>query len=343
MKKRFLTVFKYLLFLGLGIFLVWWSLHKIPDENWPQFKEAIATARYWIFAPVFFIICGSHLLRAYRWRMLMQPMGYRPSLLNTFCAVMIGYLANLAVPRLGEVLKCTILARYEQVPADKLVGTIVAERAFDMVFLVIIFSLALVFQYDIVMSYSAQLLNALFGADNGGISMYKVVLGVLLIALVFVVVKFLLRRFGKYNFVIALRKVFKGIWQGLVSVKDLQQKTPFVLASFGIWLLYLGGTWMGFYATRGTETLGPDVALAALAFGSIGMIITPGGFGSYAVLVALILTSNNISNELALANGNLQWFAQFIIVLIVGFLCLGILPYINKNNLPRETNHHRTP
>src|SRR5687767_5486886 len=139
MKKRLLGFLKYLLFLGLGVFLVWWSLHQIPPEKWDDFKKAFATARYWLLVPVFFILTLSHLLRAMRWKILMEPLGYAPSLVNTFFAVMVGYLANLAVPRLGEILKCTILARYEKVPAEKLVGTIVAERAFDLVCLILIF------------------------------------------------------------------------------------------------------------------------------------------------------------------------------------------------------------
>ncbi len=342
MKKKILNLLKYLLFIGLGIFLVWWSLNKIPDENWPSFKNAIATARFWIFIPVFFILIASHLLRAYRWRMLMRPLGYKPSLLNTFFAVMIGYLANIAVPRLGEVLKCTILARYEKVPANNLVGTIVAERAFDVLFLGLLFILALIFQYDIVMSYSSYLFNILFAEKNGGISFLKISFAIAVIVALLILIKIWFNRYRHIGLVITIKQVIKGIWKGLVSVKDLNQKTPFLLSSMGIWLLYIGGTWLGFYATRGTEDLGIGVAITALAFGSIGMIITPGGFGSYALLVSLILTKNNIPEEIALANGNLQWFAQFIIVLVIGFLSLGLLPYFNKHITRHETNRNNT-
>jgi len=143
MKNKLLTIFKYLFFLGLGIFLVWWSIHKMDDKNWQECKTALQSARFILFIPVFFILVASHISRAIRWKILMKPMGYSPSLINTFFAVMIGYLANLAVPRLGEVLKCTILGKYEKVPADKLVGTILIERAIDVVSLLIVFIIAL--------------------------------------------------------------------------------------------------------------------------------------------------------------------------------------------------------
>src|SRR5688572_10836212 len=132
MNKRLLNFFKYMLFLGLGVFLVWWSFLQIPGGKWEEFKSAFATANYVLLIPVFFILLISHILRAWRWQMLMRPMDHHPTLPNTFFAVMIGYLANFAVPRLGEVLKCTILAKYEKVPVEKLMGTIVAERAFDV-------------------------------------------------------------------------------------------------------------------------------------------------------------------------------------------------------------------
>lgn len=272
----------------------------------------------------------------------MQPLGYKPALANTFCAVMIGYLANLAVPRLGEVLKCTILAKYEKVPADKLVGTIVAERAFDLIFLCITFLLALLLQYEIVAHYSTFLFNKLFAAENGSVSFLKVTIAIGGILLLLVIVRAWLNRYRHLGLVVSIKQVLRGVWAGLISVKDLKQKWPFLLSSIGIWTLYAGGTWLGFYGTHGTESLGLDVAIAALAFGSIGMIMTPGGFGSYAFLVSLILTKNGIPNEIALANGNLQWFAQFIIVLIVGFISLALLPYINKNRVSHAEHQHRT-
>src|SRR4051794_25346284 len=101
MNKKILNILKYLSFLGLGVFLVWWSLHQIPPDKWKDFQTAFSTAKYGLLVSVFFILSMSHFLRAVRWKMLILPMGYNPSLVNTFFAVMIGYLANLAVPRLG--------------------------------------------------------------------------------------------------------------------------------------------------------------------------------------------------------------------------------------------------
>ncbi len=342
MIKKIVSVLKYLLFIGLGVFLVWWSLDKIPEKNWPIFINALTTARYWVVVPVFFILIASHVLRAYRWQMLIKPLGYRPGLLNTFFAVMIGYLANLAVPRLGEVLKCTILARYEKVPADKLVGTIVAERAFDILFLLIIFLFAFILQYDIVSHYGGILFKKVF-TGTGTLSIGKILIAIVIVLVLLLLLRAWFNRNRHLSIISMITQVFKGIWDGLVSVQYIKNKWLFFAASAGIWLLYVGGTWLGFYATIGTQNLGIDVAVAALAFGSIGMILTPGGFGSYAVFLALIISKNNVPNEIALANGNLQWFAQFIIILLIGFLSLGLLPYFNKHIVSNEKsrNHYQ--
>ena len=156
MNKRLIPILQFIVFFGLGLFLVWWSIHKMDDKNWQDCKNALHHAKYFLFIPVFFILTLSHISRAIRWKILMKPMGYAPRLLNTFCAVMVGYLANLAIPRLGEVLKCTILGKYEKVPPDKLIGTILVERAVDLVSLLIIFVIALLSQADIIGAYAKR-------------------------------------------------------------------------------------------------------------------------------------------------------------------------------------------
>src|SRR5262245_5142684 len=114
MHKRIFAILQYILFLGAGVFLVWWSIDKLSKDQYTDFVNALKTANYYLLIPVFFILIASHFSRAIRWKILMRSMGYSPKTSNTFCAVMIGYLANFAFPRLGEVLKCTILGKYEK-------------------------------------------------------------------------------------------------------------------------------------------------------------------------------------------------------------------------------------
>src|SRR4029079_6247937 len=135
MSKKIINILQYAFFLGLGIFLLWLTLRK---SDWNSIINDLSAANYMFLITATLMLVLRSFLRALRWKILMEPLGYNPSTLNTFLAVFVGYWANLAVPRLGEVLKCTILARYEKIPADKLIGTIVAERAIDVCSLVVI-------------------------------------------------------------------------------------------------------------------------------------------------------------------------------------------------------------
>ncbi|GMV77838.1 MAG: membrane protein [Chitinophagaceae bacterium] len=334
MNKTLANSIKYIFFLGLGLFLLWLSFHNIRSnpEQWKEFKQSLSTANYVLFIPVFFILVLSHIVRALRWRILIEPMGYKISTPNTFFAVMIGYMANMAVPRLGEVLKCTLLARYEKVPAEKIIGTMVAERAIDALSLGIVFLLALVFQFNVVIAAYHELQILMAGKPNESMSQTKLIilLSIVIVFLLITIWMFVTKRFQKIF--TAIKKIIKGVWEGLISTTKLRQKKLFFLYSFLIWFLYLSGTWIGFYATKGTVGLGIDAALSCLAFASIGMIITPGGIGAYAALIAITLSLQipSIPNAIGYANGTLQWFAQCIIVLVVGFICMALLPWYNK-------------
>jgi uncharacterized membrane protein YbhN (UPF0104 family) len=315
-------------FFLLGIALIWWSLHQIPAEEWTKFTLALKQSKLWIVFPVFIILALSHFLRALRWRLIMEPLGYQPSIANTYLAVLIGYLANLAIPRLGEVLKCTLLAKYEKVPAEKIVGTIVAERAFDVISLGIVFLLALGLQFNVIEAGWNQLKNqttaSVMDSNEGDWKMYLLLgIGIVLIALFFILRKRI------PTILASIKKIISGIWEGVMSATKLKQHNLFFLYSFGIWFLYLLATYVGLYATAGTES-SFATAISCLAYASIGMILTPGGIGAYAYFMAKVLELNGVDYTLGLANGTLQWFSQFLIVIVLGGISLIILPIINK-------------
>jgi uncharacterized protein (TIRG00374 family) len=313
-------------FFFIGILLIWWSLHQIPPQEWDKFKLSLQHSRFWIILPVFFILSLSHFLRALRWRLIMEPLGYQPGIVNTFLAVLIGYLANLAIPRLGEVLKCTLLSKYENVPADKIVGTIVAERAFDVLCLGLVFLLALTLQFTVIQTGWQQLQSiTTSGASNNNQLFIEIIIGILIAT---VLLFFVFRK--KLKTVTAtIKNILMGVWQGIMSATKLKKHNLFFFYSFGIWFLYSLATYIGLYGTIGTES-SFSTAISCLAYASIGMIITPGGIGAYAYFMAKVLELNGIDYTLGLANGTLQWFSQFLIVLVLGGVSLIIIPIINK-------------
>lgn len=329
MTKKLSGLFQYVFFLGLGIFLLWLTLRK---SDWNAILQDLSDAEYIYLLPATLMLLVSHFIRGLRWKILMEPLGYKPSTINTFLAVMIGYWANLAVPRLGEILKCTILARYEKVPADKLVGTIVAERAFDVVSLLVIFFITIFIQYDIIGDFTARTLGSFFSSGAGGLSMVKVGIAVGVVILLIAITVFILKKYREHKLISKIRTVMKGIWQGLISVRYIRNKGLFFLYTALIWALYLLSTYMGFFAMRDMSQYGIKAAFSALSFGSLGMIIpSPGGIGSFQYAVQQVMVLYGITPEKGLSLGMLIWIAQTGIIIIFGTICFLLLPIINKH------------
>lgn len=343
MKKVLLTALQYLFFAALAAFFVWLSLKGMDAKKWTQLKDALDRANYWLLIPVLGLLLFSHWLRALRWRQLIQPLGYDPSRINCFLGVMIGYFVNLGAPRLGEVLKCTILARYEKVSADKLVGTIVAERAFDVVCLAAVFGLTLVFQYDIIHSLTSGNSDLLFRNQNGQVSWLKILGIVAVILFLFLAGRWALKRFQHITAVRKVRTIFMNIWHGLISVKDVRNKPLFFVYTIGIWCMYLLSTWMGFFAISATSHLTIIDALSVLAMGSIAMIVAPGGIGIYPFLVQKTVEFYHVPGQpYGQALGWLLWFGQFLSFILFGTVSFILLPRINKKKHFQIVQHETT-
>jgi uncharacterized membrane protein YbhN (UPF0104 family) len=345
MKKKLLVLLQYLFFAALAAFFVWLSVKDMDSQKWAQLKDALDRANYWLLVPVLGLLLLSHWLRALRWRQLIEPMGYEPSKVNCFLGVMIGYFVNLGAPRLGEVVKCTILARYEKVPADKLVGTIVAERAFDVVCLAVVFGLTFLFQFNTIHSLTAD--SSLFhhSSSAGPSSPWK--MRILLAALVLVAIFAVLRwRWIVSRWALILHKmkaIFINIWHGLTSVRALKNKFLFFVYTVGIWCMYLLSTWFGFFAISATRHLTITDALSVLAMGSVGMIVSPGGIGAYALLVQKTVTFYDVpAIPYGLALGWLLWFGQFLSFILFGTVSFILLPIINKKRIVIATDEITT-
>lgn len=337
MSKSVVTILKYIFFLALGIVFVWLSVREIDSAQWEQIKASLQRAKLWLIIPVCLTLMLSHFFRAVRWKILMEPLGYKPSLFNTFAAVMIGYLVNSGVPRLGEVVKCTILSKYEKVRADRLIGTIVMERAVDVVCLLVVFVAALFFQGHIIGDFVRSLFNQFFIDKSGEISTAKIAIYVGGLILFILIVYLLLRRFGHVNAVKKIKDVFLGIWHGLQSIRFVKNKGWFLVHTILIWSLYLLSTTMGIYALQETAHLGFGGGLTALALGSVGMILTPGGIGAYPLLVAQVVSLYGIDKTtIGNALGWLLWSVQTAIVIIGGVVMLILFSSYNKNKQSSE-------
>jgi glycosyltransferase 2 family protein len=329
MLKRVLSILKYSLFLGAGLFLVWWQLKDMTDIEKEEFTNAFHRANYWLIIPVICMSLLSHLLRSIRWKYLMEPLDYNPKLKNVFSVVMIGYLANSAIPRLGEILRCTFLARYEKLSVGKLVGTIILERTFDFICFIIFIGITILIQINTIGNYVKERLIKIGNAERVPVWIN----GLIIIAVIFIVIiciKILFKKFPQNKIISRTNFFLKGIAEGFKTVKSLNKKKQFLLLTFLIWLLYLLQVYIGFWAMEGTSHLSIKAACSVLTLASLAMILTPGGIGSFPLFVMQTLLVYSIAAPLGKAFGWLIWGVSTGIVIIVGLICLLIIPYLNR-------------
>lgn len=332
MSKRFRTILQYIFFLGLGIFLIWWSVKDLTAEDKSHIKDALSTARYWIIIPVFIALFAAHLVRAMRWRLLMQSLGYNPSIANAFFAVMIGYMTNHAVPRLGEVVKCTLLARYEKIPFDKLIGTIILERIIDAITLLIVFGITLIIQPDIYKQLTEAIFNAKPQPGHTGISSTLVLLIAAGIIIALIVVWMIRKKKNVRDLAKLIKSIGRRIWEGVGAIRHLKKRKQFIFLTILLWTLYLSGGYLGFMAFRETQGYGIREAFSILSAGSIGMVVTPGGIGAYSYLVEKTMVIYGLNTGIAAAFGLILWVAQTAVILIGGLISFVAMPWYNKRN-----------
>ena len=342
MNKRVKTILQYLFFLGLGVFFAWLSLRTLNQEKINQITAALRSSKQWLVIPVFAMLFLGHLARALRWKLLMEPLGYRPSTANTFFAVMIGYLTNQAVPRLGEVFKCTILARYEKVPADKLIGTIIVERIIDALTLLLVFAITLAIQPHLY----GELMNSLFNSRDPhaekGIPGWIFALAALVLVCMLIAAWMIVRKKNFSDLGALLRRIGQQVIMGIGSVRKLNRPGLFLLYTLLIWSIYLFGGYVGFLALQDTRQYGIPEAFTVLSAGSVGMIASPGGIGAYAYLLQQTMQVYGLNDVIALAFGWILWMAQTAVILLGGIFSFVAIPYYNKKRLAYEKSRSRT-
>ena len=336
MKRKLFNVLQYIFFLGLGIFLLWYRYEKLSDLQRVQLFDSLTGARYILVLPAMVMLLLAHYSRAIRWKMLMEPLGYYPTITNTFFAVMIGYLFNLLFPRLGEVMKCTTLGKYEKIPADKLVGTIIAERAFDFLCLIIIFAITVIIQFDVIGTFSAEKLHDLFFDSKGNFKIEKLLIAIAILAFLIFLFRYLYKRHKNSKLLTRINGIFKSIWSGLTSFRYIKSKKLFIAHTVFIWLMYLMSVRVGFYSMDAVKHLGMKPSFSILSFGSLAMIPTPGGIGTYQATIQELMPLYGVDEVYGYSYGWLLWLAQTLIVIVIGFLCLSFLPLINRK-------HHAIP
>lgn len=340
MSPKVKSILQLVLFSAIGIGLVWLSIHNIPDKDIETTKQSFKNADYFIVTVSALISIFAHVLRAWRWNSMLQPLGHSISFKNSFAAVMIGYVVNYAVPRAGELSRCGVAARYEKIPFTAALGTVITERIIDLLLFLLLFLITLAVQFTeltgLTNMYVVHPLSIKFHAllnNKIYLVIFVIIISGCLAAL------FLLR--GKIRSLLSgkLGKTLKNFADGLRSIKDLKSPFVFVLLSLLIWLMYFLSLYVCFWSFEETKVLGLKPALSVLLFGTIGVMFSPGGIGAYQIIATQVLLFYGMANSISIAFPWIVWGAQFIAILVIGGLCFLLLPIINRseNGIPENS------
>lgn len=325
--KKFYKFIKLFIALGLGIVIIWLSLKELSANEKNEIVESFKIANYWWV--VLSIILGliSHIVRAARWRILLKPMGYDISMKNSFLAVMVGYFANLGIPRSGEVARCSILYKEEKVPVNKGFGTVILERSIDLIIFFLLFFITLSFEYKRIQEYvDTKIVSNLsdkFEFLNTNNFFGLLILGIILFtAIVFLIFR---KKIIKSKAWIYIVNVLKGFGSGIASIAKIKRPFLFIAYTVLIWLLYYNMVYLCFYSLEATSDLGVWSGMSVLVLGTIGIMVTPGGIGLYPLIVMQTLALYGISNSTGMAMGWITWSAQTLMIIVFGSISLFIV------------------
>ena len=276
----------------IGAFFIYLMLRATTIEDRKLIFDYVKNAdlRFIMLSVLFGIL--SHLSRAYRWKFMLAPLGYKPRFVNTILAVLIAYIANLGIPRSGEILRATTLSSYEKIPFEKSFGTIIAERLVDLIFLLSFIFLALILQYDLIW----QVLK------EKQISLSSIIAAAVIAMTTFICLKFLFEN-NHSKPINRIKTFLKGLGEGILSFKSMTNKGAFLLHTVFIWIMYVAMFYVIKWTVPEVENLGLSALLPAFVIGGLTISATNGGIGIYPFSVALMLSAFGISNESGLAFG----------------------------------------
>ena len=321
MNKKTSKTLWYVVFLALGVALLWFSFRNIDlSQLWTDIKGAKYS---WMLLSLVCLAISLY-FRALRWNIQIEALGYKTRASSTYGAVLIAYLANCIFPRLGEVVRCSVLKRKENIPFDKTLGSVISERIIDLLVLFLLAFLVVVFQWkllgSLITSWMVPLVNKLIN---------NVLLGIIVVVVGIICVVFLIKIIRKNKKVASL---WHGFVDGIKSVVTMKKKWRFVLYTLAVWGFYVLMTWLPFYMLAETSHLGAVEAITLLGIATLGFVApVPGGIGTYHFIAITLLSGfYGISEQVAGSFAAINHGSQMIFYLITGVLAYVVMLFIDK-------------
>ncbi len=302
----------------LGILIIIYQYNKFTDAQIEEIVGYFKNANYYFVILSVMVGFMGNTLRAYRWKYMLDHLGYESNFANNFMAVNIGYLLNLTVPKSGEISRAVIVKKYNNIPFDKGFGTIVAERIIDIFFLLFFMLLAVLLQYNIVKAFildkiPVQLLTLLF-----------------IVGMVSLITLILVYKYSKIKMIFVLKEKISGLKEGLLSVVHMKKKGAYFFQTILIWMSYVLTYVIATMVIPETSTLTIGAIITSFVVGSIAIAFTNSGFGAYPFLTSKILLFYAIAEPAGTAFGWIIWTSQMLLIIFLGVLSFIMLPIVNR-------------
>ena len=325
MKQKFVKLLKFLVFLGIGL-LLFWLIYRDQDIN--RIKSILTNkVNYlWVWLSLFFGLL-SHISRTMRWILMIEPLGKRPRMLNTFLAVMVGYLMNMVIPRMGEISRCGVLARYEKLSFTQLVGTVVTERIIDILMLLLLTVIVIVTQFGKILQFLENNPEIMGKINSFAFSPAAMMIIVVLVLLIW----FFRKRLLKSAALAKIKEFLIKFGEGLRTIKNMKQKKAFILHSVFIWLMYYLMLYVVFFSFDFTSHLSAIAGLTTFVLASYGMVApVQGGIGAWHFMVIQALFVYGIDKQDGVVFAFLAHSTMTGMLIVMGLISLLVLPFTNR-------------
>lgn len=333
MKKTFRILLNFVVFPAIGILLLYLAFKNVDIQKlWNDIKDANF---YWIGLSLVFALLG-FISRAMRWILLIEPLGYKPSTKNTILAVFLAYFANIAMPRLGEITRCGSLNKTDNVPIDKLFGTVITERVIDFLCLLVLIAFVLIVKFKQVGGFFVdEIIFPLYNAYFSSLTFW--IIAILSISFIVLMLYVMRQKLLENPLFQKIYTFIKGLLAGLKSVFKMKKLGLFLIHTIFIWTMYVLMTYVVFFAIEPTKDLTFIDAFFILTIGGLGMSApVQNGFGAYHWIVSLGLMLYGISQADGLLYATICHESQTILVLLLGPFAMLLVFLAKKRKLAQK-------
>ncbi len=338
MKRKLFRALNFFIFFALGLLLLYLAFRDVNLEV--LIADLKRANYYWVALSLIFAFIA-YISRAIRWRLLIEPLNYKPPIKNVFFALMFGYFANLAFPRIGEISRCGALAKTDKIPMDSLIGTVIIERTIDLVvllILLIVVFLAKIETFGLFIKENVFIpISKKFIATVDFSIYYWLMIIVLLAVIIFLFYHFR-KKFKRVKIILKIRKIIRGVFSGIKTVTKMRSRSKFLFHTLLIWLMYFLMTYVAVFSLPATQGLKPIDGLFLLVIGGLGMAApVQGGIGAFHWIISSALTLYGISKTNGLALATILHESQMFMVIILGIISVFAMFFISrrkrKNNI----------